>query len=689
MKSVSATTAACLLCIANGHPIDKVITLLKELSSKAGEEGKTEAISFGNFMHWCKKSETELGAAIKAGKSRITSLTDEIGSEQKLIDKLNLQIQELTDEISKNEAAAAEAVRIRTEEHDLYLKSTADLEATIEGVKMALVTLKESDGTFLSQRAMEPHVMRALALAETSNSMSVRQISQAVMQEEKGKPKQLAEGDRELHVKKYDFKSNSVIELLAELQRKFEDDLLAAKKAEKNALAAFELAKKAREAAKAAAEKSKGEKESNLAETTADQTANKADLADVQDNLKADTKTLSDTDSACKTKAREWEERSKVRAAEIDAIKAAIKILGKATGVRTEAPARAGLPASPVLLQISDPRREALNLIRAEARATRSGTLKKMAQLLAAHINDPFKQVNNMIEKMIFHLKDEQNDEDNHKAWCDQEIDKSNTSRMQKEEKIDELSTKIDAATASIAELVSEIAAAREMIEKINTFMTEATELRKSEKKENKAAIEDAQQAQSALANAIAVLTEFYKGSGMVEKEAWELVQRGVTLGEKPATWDSSYTGVADPKNQPGGILSVLGTVAQDFSQMEADTRAQEATDQKEYDVAMSENKIEMASRTTEVEMKEQQKTRLSNKLDALKQRHKAVSAEFDAVKQYLEDLKPACVDGDSSYEDRKAARSKEIEALKRAEEILAKAFEESDSTMLVAVHRH
>lgn len=298
-----------------------------------------------------------------------------------------------------------------------------------------------------------------------------------------------------------------------------------------------------------------------------------------------------------------------------------------------------------------------------------------------------------MIEKMIFHLKDEQNDEDNHKAWCDQEISKSNTSSLQKEDKIDELGTKIDATTASIAELENDIAVARDMIAKVNTFMSEATEIRKSGKKENKAAVEDAQQAQSAIANAIAVLREFYKDSGMVAKESWELVQRGVTLGEKPATWDASYTGVADPQKQPGGIIAVLGKVAQDFSQMEADTRAQEATDQKEYDLAMSENKIEMASRNTEVEMKEQQKTRLSNKLDSLKQRHKAVSAEFDAVKQYLEDLRPACVDGDSSYEDRKTARNAEIEALKRAEEILAKAFDKKSSeegeAMLVAVHRH
>ena len=53
--------------------------------------------------------------------------------------------------------------------------------------------------------------------------------------------------------------------------------------------------------------------------------------------------------------------------------------------------------------------------------------------------------------------------------------------------------------------------------------------------------------AQTAVANAVSVLTQFYKESGMVAKEAWEFVQqkRGVELPENPATWDSSYTGAA------------------------------------------------------------------------------------------------------------------------------------------------
>merc|ERR550537_1611076 len=166
-----------------------------------------------------------------------------------------------------------------------------------------------------------------------------------------------------------------------------------------------------------------------------------------------------------------------------------------------------------------------------------------------------------------------------------------------------------------------------------------------------------------------------------------EFVQRGVDLPPNPATWDSSYTGVADPKKQPGGILTILEECAAKFAAMEADTKAQEATDQKEYAQQMSESKIEKATRSKEAEMKEQEKKRLVDKLESLKKTRKHLSGELEAVNQYYEDLKPACMDGDSSYEERKASRDKEIEALRQAEDILAKAFD--DKPALVAINRH
>lgn len=477
-----------------------------------------------------------------------------------------------------------------------------------------------------------------------------------------------------------------------EFKLKFEDEQTAATKGETNSLNQYELEKKARDNEITAATTSKDEKVKLLGKVTSDLVQLKSDLESTQEDKAADTKNFGDTKKACAVKEREWEERSAVRKQEIEAIAMAVKILAKVSGVRTEAPDNPTMPTSPVdaegasllsismhsFLQISeDPAQKAINLLRATARVTHSKVLERIAQQINLNKGAPFQKVVNMIQKMIFRLMDEQTNEDNHKNWCDKELSKTESSKDDKTDKIKELSADISKLAGTIQELMEEIEDAQIMIAKINGFMKEATEIRKTGKKENALAIKDAEDAQSAVADATSVLETFYKESGMIEKEPYELMQDPVKLPENPKTWESSYTGVADPKNAKTGIISILKAVASDFARMEADTRAQEETDQKAYDEEMSSSEIEKSRRAKENEMKSLEKKRMTEKMEQLKKTKKHVSAELEAVNQYLKDLEPACVEGDSTYEDRKKARQKEIDALKQAQGILQDAFKE------------
>jgi len=468
----------------------------------------------------------------------------------------------------------------------------------------------------------------------------------------------------------------------------FEDEQTATTKAETNSLNSYELEKKARDAETEAAKTSKDEKTELLGKVTSDLVQLKSDLESTQEDKEADTKNFGDTKKACAVKEREWEERSEVRKNEIEAMAMAVKILAKVSGVRTEAPDNPVLPASPVegssllsigihsFLQTSDdPAQRAINLLRATAQVTHSKVLERIAQQITLNKGAPFQKVINMIEKMIFRLMEEQTSEDKHKNWCDKEISQTETSKENKQDKIKELSADIEKLAGTIQDLVEQIEAAQKMIAKITSFMKEATEIRETGKKENAEAIKDSEDAQNAVAEATSVLETFYKESGMIEKEAYELMQAPVKLPEDPKTWDSSYSGVADPTKANTGVIAVLKAVASDFAKMEADTRAQEETDQKAYDEEISSSEIEKARRAKENEMKTSEKKRLTEKMEELKKSKKHFSNELEAVNQYLKDLEPACMDGDSSYEDRKKARNKEIEALRKAQDILQDAF--------------
>merc|ERR1719217_1326786 len=125
----------------------------------------------------------------------------------------------------------------------------------------------------------------------------------------------------------------------------------------------------------------------------------------------------------------------------------AVKILSKVTGVRNpdehEIPAKLLEATSRVdqdtasyeaktagisFLQLEDPKTKAVNLLKKAATMAHSKALQKLAQEISTY-DGPFDKIKQMIQKMIFRLMSEQKDEDDHKNWCDMEMEKSTESK--------------------------------------------------------------------------------------------------------------------------------------------------------------------------------------------------------------------------------------------------------------------
>merc|ERR1712154_679683 len=102
--------------------------------------------------------------------------------------------------------------------------------------------------------------------------------------------------------------------------------------------------------------------------------------------------------------------------------------------------------------------------------------------------------------------------------------------------------------------------------------MANQTKLRQDEKAENEQTIKDAGEAQTAVAQALTVLKEFYAKAG----EATALLQQ-----TPPAIFDSPYQGM---QAENGGVIGMLEVIESDFARLEADTSSAEASSQKEYD---------------------------------------------------------------------------------------------------------
>merc|ERR1719478_564140 len=190
--------------------------------------------------------------------------------------------------------------------------------------------------------------------------------------------------------------------------------------------------------------------------------------------------------------------------------------------------------------------------------------------------------------------------------------------------------------------------------------MAKATELRTEEKKKNAETIKDAEEAQAAVAQALTVLKEFYAKAG----DATALVQ----VGEEPEIFDSPYKGM---QAENGGVVGMLEVIESDFARLESETKASEATSQKEYNNFMSESKVDRSAKQSSIEHKtakrQDQKQAHTEKTKDLEGTQK----ELDAALAYFDKLKPSCVDSGVSYEDRVARRKEEIESLQEALKIL------------------
>jgi len=387
------------------------------------------------------------------------------------------------------------------------------------------------------------------------------------------------------------------------------------------------------------------------------------DLNDTTATKDADKKYLGDLSATCEQKAGDFESRQQLRADEIVAIEKAIEIISSG------AVAGNANKHLPTMLQ----KKSALAQLRSTsavqsqervAQYLRAQATKLNSRVLAAvadHASDdPFQKVKKMIKDLIVRLMEEANDEAEHKGWCDTELSTNEQTRKEKTEAVETLHAEIDQLQASIAKLTEDIGTLSKEVADLDAAMAKATELRTAEKATNSETIADAGDAQTAVAQALTVLKEFYAKAA----EATAFVQQRA----EPEIFDSAYKGMGA---ESGGVVGMLEVIESDFARLESDTKASEATAQKEYDEFMTDSKVDKSEKSTDIEHKTAKKQDESQALANKNSDLEGTQKELDAALTYFDKLKPSCVDSGVSYEDRVARRKEEIESLQEALKIL------------------
>merc|ERR1719231_1224240 len=115
----------------------------------------------------------------------------------------------------------------------------------------------------------------------------------------------------------------------------------------------------------------------------------------------------------------------------------------------------------------------------------------------------------------------------------------------------------IDELEASIAKLTEDIAELTKAVSELDAAMAKATSLRNEEKTKNTATISDAQEAQTAVAQALTVLKEFYAKAA----ESTAFAQT-----KDPEIFEDEYKGM---QSSGGGVVGMLEVIESDFARLD------------------------------------------------------------------------------------------------------------------------
>jgi hypothetical protein len=385
------------------------------------------------------------------------------------------------------------------------------------------------------------------------------------------------------------------------------------------------------------------------------------DLKDTTTTMLADKKYLADLTATCEQKASDFESRQQLRADEIVAVEKAIEIIssGAVSGNADKHLPSMMQKKGAALAQLrSNSNAQSQDRVAKFLRAQATKLNSRVLAALAVHVaDDPFAKVKKMIKDLIVRLMEEANEEAEHKGWCDTELSTNEQTRKEKTEAVETLHAEIDQLEASIAKLTEDISELTKAVAELDAAMAKATQLRTEEKAKNTETISDSQEAQTAVALALTVLKVFYAKAA--EANAFVL---------EPEIFDSPYKGM---QSENGGVVGMLEVIESDFARLESDTKAAEATAQKEYDTFMTDSKVDKSEKSTDIEHKTAKKQDESQALVVKNQDLEGTQKELDAALAYFDKLKPSCVDAGVSYEDRVGRRKEEIESLQEALKIL------------------
>merc|ERR1719409_1303010 len=524
---------------AKNRPVSKVITLLKDMLKQLEKEADEDEEIYDKMACWCATNDKAKTKAISEAETRIADLTTSVEELTASSARLGTEIKNLEKEVAANQAALDQATAIREKQLAEFNAEEKDNLEAISALKAAITVLSKHHGdSFLQMPStriqsvaatLQHQMQRHSALLKGSFTRKERKVVESFLQ---------APGDyfdaAPTFKQSYAPQSGEIFGILRQMKDTFEANMADSQKEENASQKAYEDLKAAKETEIQAGQAQIDSKTQEKADTDQKNAQAKQDIEDTKASLAADEQFLMMLKEKCQMTDKEWEERSKTRALEMEACSKALAVLSSddAHDLFTSTFNPAFVQASSD--KISSARRtRASNVLSAVATAVGSPRLAALAVKVRL---DAFTRVKKAIDDMIAQLLQEKADEIKHKDFCVDEFNKNQLQTEDKERTKADLIAKIEDLTMTIDSLTKAIDTLKSEIAEMQVQLKRAGEDREKQNKDFQMTVADQRETQKLLKAALNILGEFY---GKKEKAA--MLQTKQPAGPPPPPGFEAY----------------------------------------------------------------------------------------------------------------------------------------------------
>jgi len=635
------------------RPVLKVITLLKDMISQLEKEAEEDEEVYETMGCWCETNDKAKTKAIADGEQRIADLTTSIEELTGKSARLNTEIANTEKEVSKNQGALDTATALRSKQLAEFNEEEKDMLQSISALKSAVITLSKHNSAMLQDSddaydevvpLLHAQFRKHKALLNDVFTPRQRHLLKAL-----DAPKAFVQGATEESAP-----SSEIFGILKQMKETFESNLSASQKEEMENQKAYEDLKAAKEEEIAAGQAQVDTKSVELGATDEKNAQDKEDLEDTSASLASDQAFLADLKERCASMDSEYEERTKTRQLEIQAVSKALAFLSsdEAHDLFTRT-----FNFMQVQSSASTNRRNAvakyLSKVAQKFQDPSLSTLAVRARL------DAFTKVKKSIEDMVDKLIKEKEDEIKHKDFCIEEINNNERDTEMKERDRDDLVAKIDDLAMTIDSLSKAIEMLKAEVAEMQVQMKRAGEDREKANKDFQMTVADQRATQKLLTAALGILKGFYEKAALVSVKE----HTKQTNGQAPPPGFKSY----EKNAASGGVMGMMSNIINDAKAMEAEAIRGEESAQKTYEEFVMDTNTAIETKVKDITAKTESKAKAEgDKVEATAERDD-VLGELEQLANENADLHKSCDFTLKNFELRQTARDEEVEALKQS----------------------